>query len=147
MLIHHLLIGQTPFDAESDDEAFDLIMDYAHGDPGKRKAAQEELRDTMVDGGVSVEACAVIGALMDASERTRLGSGVRCTMAPLEEHAFFTSEPAWEWEALSTGRLAPPPLPWDKACPSSHARNCHGEYKHNAIAAERAVAKWSEVLP
>ena len=43
------------------------------------------------------------------------------------------------------GRLAPPPLPWDKACPSSHARNCHGEYRFAPIAAERAVAKWSEV--
>jgi len=55
---------------------------------------------------------------VDASERTRLGSGARCRLAPLEEHAFFTSEPAWEWEALSAGRLAPPPLPWDKVCPS-----------------------------
>ena len=57
----------------------------------------------MVAEGLKAEACAVVGALMDASERTRLGSGVRCTMAPLEEHPFFTSEPAWAWEALSTG--------------------------------------------
>jgi len=34
--------------------------------------------------GVSAEACALMSALMDASERTRLGSGVRCTLAPLE---------------------------------------------------------------
>ena len=45
VLIHHLIMGRTPFDAESDDEAFDLIMDYAHGDPSKRKAAQVQLRD------------------------------------------------------------------------------------------------------
>ena len=29
------------------------------------QAAQEELRDSMVAGGVSTEACAVIGALME----------------------------------------------------------------------------------
>ena len=34
--------------------------------------------------GVSAEACALMSALIDASERTRLGSGVRCTLAPLE---------------------------------------------------------------
>ena len=67
------------------------------------------------------------------------------TPNPHQEHAFFTSDPAWEWEGLLIGRLAPPPLPWDKACPSSHARNCHGEYRFAPIAAERAVAKWSEV--
>eukprot|EP00964_Phaeocystis_antarctica_P148807 scaffold115750_cov30-Phaeocystis_antarctica.AAC.1 len=73
---------------------------------------------------------------MDASERKRLGSGVSCTLPPLEvmyhpwlglglglgpypdpnpnpnpnpdptanqEHAFFTSDPGWAWEALLTG--------------------------------------------
>ena len=33
--------------------------------PNPNQAAQEELRDSMVAGGVSTEACAVIGALME----------------------------------------------------------------------------------
>ena len=67
MLLHHLILGQTPFDAADEDEAFDNIMEYAHGDPRKRQEGQDQLRGEMVAGGVGEEGCALILALLNAS--------------------------------------------------------------------------------
>eukprot|EP00908_Phaeocystis_cordata_P018887 Transcript_30380.p1 GENE.Transcript_30380~~Transcript_30380.p1 ORF type:complete len:421 (-),score=152.94 Transcript_30380:294-1490(-) len=145
VLLHHLILGQTPFDAADEDEAFDNIMEYAHGDPRKRQEGQDQLRSEMVAGGVGEEGCALILALLNASERKRLGSGPACDGPPLEEHAWWRGAlPGFDWDALLHRKLSPPALPWAGRA-DAHARNCFGEYKSAPIAAERAVTKWREV--
>ena len=47
VLVYHLVMGNTPFDAEDDDRTFDAIIQYAHGDSRKRESAQYALRDDL----------------------------------------------------------------------------------------------------
>lgn len=141
VLMYHLVMGNTPFDAEDDDRTFDAIIQYAHGDSRKRESAQYALRDDLHEQNVSADACDFILNLLNPSERKRLGCGSSYEGAPLEEQPWFVCAPGWDWGALLNRRVAPPTRPWDTAI----ARNCFGEYRTAPIAAERACKKWCEV--
>jgi len=141
VLMYHLVTGKTPFDADDEDEIFDAIIQYAHGDPCKREAAQNMLSDHLRGQKVSEEGCDVIVKLLNPSEKKRLGSAQSHEGAPLEEQPWFVCASGWDWSALLSRQVAPPSRPWDTAI----ARNCFGEYRTAPITAERACQKWCEV--
>lgn len=141
VLLYHLVTGKTPFDADDEDEIFEAIIQYAHGDPCKRQAAQNKLREDLKEQHISEDACDLILKLLNPSERKRLGNGQINEGTPLEEQPWFVSASGWDWSALLNRQVAAPSRPWDTAI----ARNCFGEYRTAPITAERACQKWCEV--
>jgi len=95
VLMYEMLIGQSPFHGEGEDELFDAILNERPYFPKL----------------ISKEAAKCLSALFDRNPNTRLGMP-ECPDGPIRQHAFFRGI---DWKKCEARQLTPPFKPTLKA--------------------------------
>ncbi|KAL3102080.1 hypothetical protein niasHS_003489 [Heterodera schachtii] len=88
VLMYEMLIGQSPFHGDGEDELFDAILNERPYFPKS----------------IGKEAAKILSALFDRNPNTRLGMP-ECPDGPIRQHSFFR---AVDWKKFETRQILPP---------------------------------------